>query len=81
MTKLPRGHRKSPLDHEPEALRYALKKSGMTQAAFAEALDISPGHLSEMLKGTRNAKPALLQQMAVILNCPVVVLERKVAVA
>jgi transcriptional regulator with XRE-family HTH domain len=77
MTKLPRGHRKSPLGHDPEALAWALKKSGLTQVAFAEQIGKSAGLVSEILKGTRNATPALLLEMAKALNCPIVVLEAK----
>ena len=69
--------RKSPLDHDPEAVRWALKKSGFKQYELAAALDISVGHLSDVLSGRRNAPPHLLQQMARVLNCPVVVLEAK----
>lgn len=71
----------SPLDHSPEALRYALAKSGLTQAELAAGIKKSEGLVSEMLKGTRNARPALLLQMAKVLNCPVVVLEAKRDVA
>ena len=72
-----RTKRNSPLDHEPEALRYALRKSGLNQAEFAAALGRSQSYVSEILKGTRNANPALLQRMAQVLNCPVVVIEAK----
>ncbi|MGJ6980031.1 helix-turn-helix domain-containing protein [Aestuariimicrobium soli] len=47
----------SPLNHEPEALRYALDKSGLTQKQLAEAVGCSQSLVSEMLAGTRNAKP------------------------
>lgn len=67
----------SPLNHDPEAVRWAIKKSGLTQRALAEQLDISTGLLSEILSGTRNARQPLLERMAEILNCPVVVLESK----
>ncbi len=77
MVKIPRGHRMSPLDHNPEALQYALDKSGLTQKEFAGAIGKSQSLVSEMLKGTRNARPDLIQRMAQVLNCPVVVLERK----
>lgn len=77
MANIPRGHRKSPLNHDPAGLRYALDKSGLSQAEFAKALGRSPGLVSEILKGTRNAGPALLMQMASVLNCPVVVIEAK----
>lgn len=68
---------KSPLHHDPEALSWALSKSGMTQRDFAVAVDRSPGLVSEILRGTRNAPPTLLARMAEVLNCPVVTLEAK----
>ncbi len=67
----------SPLDHEPEALRWALAKSGLTQRQFASAIGKSPSLVSEMLAGTRNATPAVIEDMAKVLNCPVVAIERK----
>jgi len=67
----------SPLDHDPEAVRWALDKSGLTQKEFAEAIGKSQSLVSEVLAGTRNATPAVIQKMAAALNCPVVVLERK----
>lgn len=81
MTTIPRGHRMSPLDHEPEALRWALAKSGLTQRQFASAIGKSPSLVSEMLAGTRNATPAVIEDMAKALNCPVVAIERKRAAA
>ena len=68
---------KSPLNHSPEAVAYALSKSGLTQSAFAAQLGKSRSLVSEILKGTRNATPSLLADMARVLNCPVVVLEAK----
>lgn len=77
MANIPRGHRKSPLDHDVEGLNYAFRQSGLTQKAFAESLGKSESLISEILKGTRNATPALISDMARVLNCPRVVLERK----
>lgn len=76
-TQIPRVHRMSPLDHEPEAVRYALDQSGLTQKEFAKKLGKSQSLVSEILKGTRNATPALIGDMARVLNCPRVILERK----
>ena len=79
MAKPPRGHRKSPLHHDPEALRYAFANSGLSQVQFSAALNPprSQSYISEILAGTRNANPALLRDMARVLNCPVVVLQAK----
>lgn len=68
---------KGPLDHNPEALRYALDKSGYTQRQFAEAIGKSASLVSEILNGTRNAHPALLRTIANVLNCPVAILEAR----
>lgn len=77
MANIPRGHRKSPLDHDPEGLRYALKQSGLTQAQLAEAIGKSAGLVSEALNGTRNLTPADIAKAAKALNCPRVVIEAK----
>lgn len=71
----------SSLNHDPEAVRWAVKRSGLTQAHLARALEISEGHMSEILGGTRSARQALLIRLAAELNCPVVILESKQAVA
>lgn len=68
---------KQPLDHEPKAVAYALDQSGLSQAELARACDVSESLISEILAGTRNARPALIAKMAVALNCPKVVLEHK----
>lgn len=67
----------SPLDHDPEALVWAFKKSGLTQKEFAAAIGKSPSLVSEMFRGTRNATPEVITLMASVLNCPRTVLERK----
>jgi transcriptional regulator with XRE-family HTH domain len=71
----------SSLDNEPEAVAYALRQSGLTQKEFASRLGKSQSLISEILKGTRNATPALIGDMARVLNCPRVVLESKRHVA
>lgn len=68
---------KSPLDHDPAAVTWARNAKGWTQAALAEAVGISPAHMSEVEAGSRNAPPWLLIKLAEALNCPVSVLERK----
>jgi transcriptional regulator with XRE-family HTH domain len=68
---------KSPLDHEPSALTWAREQAGLTRAALAEKIGVSAGLISEYEKGTRNAPPARIKQLASALNCPRVVLERK----
>lgn len=77
MEKKPRGQRNSPLNHDPEAVRYAVRKSGLTQLAIAEQLKVSASQVSEWLNGTRNITQPNLVRLAELLNCPVVVLEAK----
>lgn len=90
-TKRPRNKRNSPLNHEPEVLEWAIRKSGFSQAQLIAELDdlakrtgspsVSKGQLSEIVKGTRNCRQPLLEAIATALNCPVVALERKREVA
>ena len=78
---MPNPRRVSPFDHEPEGVVYARKKAQLKQAEAARALGISGAYLSQIESGVRNAGPALLNKMAEIYNCPVVILERKRSVA
>jgi transcriptional regulator with XRE-family HTH domain len=68
---------KDPLDHEPAALTWARERAGLTRAALAAEIGVSAGLVSEWEKGTRNAAPPRIKQLAAALNCPRVVLERK----
>lgn len=73
----PRTKPKEPLDHEPSAVAYALDCSGLTKAQLAEMCGVAPSLITEIVKGTRNANPAMIGKLARALNCPRVVLERK----
>jgi transcriptional regulator with XRE-family HTH domain len=72
-----RAARVSPLDHDPAAVVWARKAKGVTQTWLAREIGVSPGHMSEIEGGSRNAPPHLLNKIAEALNCPVTVLERK----
>lgn len=72
-----RAARKRPLNHDPEAVVWARDAKGWTQARLAAAVQVSPGHMCEIESGSRNATPAVLNRIAVALNCPVTLLERK----
>jgi transcriptional regulator with XRE-family HTH domain len=65
------------LHHEPAAVTWAREKNGLTKRAVAQAIGISEQLMSEIESGWRNATPANLAKIADVLNCPVVVLERK----
>lgn len=69
--------RKTPLAHDPEALRWARDAKRWTQAELAKAVGISPGYLCMIEAGDRSAPPRLLDKLAAALNCPVSILERK----
>lgn len=77
MTNRDRGRRYSPLNHEPEAVEYAIKRSGMTKRSIAEQVGISASLLTEICKGTRNIQQDHLASLASVLNIPVVMLESK----
>lgn len=68
-------------DHEPEAVTYARKKAGLTQAETAKQTGISPQLMCDIEAGRRNATPAVIEKLAAVLNCPRVVLESKREVA
>ncbi|MGL3805884.1 helix-turn-helix domain-containing protein [Paeniglutamicibacter sp. R2-26] len=72
-----RGHRMSPLNHSPDAVKWAMNAVGMKQAQLAEATGISKSLINEILGGTRNATPEKLRIIAQALNCPTTVLEAK----
>lgn len=65
------------LNHEPEAVTWAREKSGLTRQQVADLMECVPSLITEIEQGKRNLTPANLIKLAGILNCPVVVLERK----
>jgi len=60
-----------PLDHNPRALRLRRYELGLTQDTIAKRAGISPGHLSELECGKRNALAPTLLRVAAALECPV----------
>lgn len=79
MTATTRPRRKTPVDHDPEALVWARKAAGWRQAPLAREVGISPSLLCEAEKGTRGLAPGVLKQLAEVLKCPVTVLQRTAA--
>lgn len=73
--------RKSPLTHDPESVRWARESVGFTQVKLAREVGISYQLMNDIEHGRRNATPAVLNRLAVALNCPRSVLERKREVA
>jgi transcriptional regulator with XRE-family HTH domain len=77
MTTGRKRRRPRSLDHEPEAVTWARKKAGLTKRELARRVGISEVLMGEIESGWRNATPANLIKIAEVLNCPLVVLERK----
>jgi transcriptional regulator with XRE-family HTH domain len=77
MSATTRPRRKTPVDHDPNALVWARKAAGWRQATLARELGISPSTLCEAEKGTRGLAPDVMKRLAATLNCPVTVFERK----
>lgn len=65
------------LRHEPEALIYARRVTGMTQAELARKISVTRSLINELEAGTRSASVAVLNKLTEALGCPLVVLERK----
>lgn len=66
-TKRPR--RKTPVDHDPKALKRARIRAGLRQNELAKLLDISPSTLCEAEKGTRGLHPNVRNEIAKQLSC------------
>ena len=64
---VPRGVRI--LDHDPRAVRSAVKAACLTQRELAHRIGVSESLVSEILRGTRNATPATIQLIADALDC------------
>lgn len=66
-----------PLHQEPAAVRQAREARKMTQAALAKRARVSPGYMSEIESGQRNAPPKTLGRIAAALKIDVAMLERR----
>jgi DNA-binding XRE family transcriptional regulator len=65
------------LHHEPAAVTWARENCGLTKRPLANAVGISEQLMNEIESGWRSATPANLAKIAEVLNCPVVLLERR----
>jgi transcriptional regulator with XRE-family HTH domain len=72
-----RPRRVSPINHDPDALRWARERSGWSQADLARAAGVSRSLICEIENGSRGLPPRLRNKLAEVLNCPVSVLEAK----
>lgn len=61
---------KDPLDHEPGAVTKAREDAGLTRVQLARRIGIGASLMSEIEKGTRNATPARIEQLAAALGVP-----------
>lgn len=68
---------KPELDFEPEALTYVRKNAGLTKRALANRAGISEQYMGDLEAGRRNARPGTINALAKALNCPRVLLEKK----
>jgi transcriptional regulator with XRE-family HTH domain len=71
-----RPRRIAPVDHNPEALAWAMRRAGWRQAPLAREVGISRSLLSEALKGQRGLSPAVLNKIAETLGCPITAIEQ-----
>lgn len=81
MSATPKRERWQPsaaqLHHEPQAVKWARKRVGMSAKALASAIGVAPSLISEIEAGTRNATPERLEQIAEAVRIPAVMLRRK----
>lgn len=56
---------------------YARRVTGMTQAELARKVGVTRSLINELEGGTRSATADMLDTLAEVLGCPLVVLERK----
>lgn len=68
---------KDPLDHDPAAFMQARMQAGLSKSEVARRAHVSLSLISMIEKGTRNAVPALIDTLAVVLGCPPEQLKRR----
>jgi transcriptional regulator with XRE-family HTH domain len=64
-----RPRRKTPVDHDPRALREARIRAGLRQKDLAEQLNVAQSVLSEAETGKRGLSPAVRKRLAQFLGC------------
>jgi DNA-binding XRE family transcriptional regulator len=69
-TPTPHRARKAPLAHDPEALRAARARLGITQRRVADLIGVSVSAISEAESGSRGLSLPRLQAVADILSVP-----------
>lgn len=64
-----RLRRKSPVEHDPQALRQARIRAGLRQGDLARELGVAQSVLSEAETGRRGISPAVRVRLAKLLSC------------
>jgi len=64
-----RPRRKTPVDHDPQALREARIRAGLRQRELADQLGVTQSVISEAETGSRGISPAVRLQAAKLLGC------------
>lgn len=75
MTDTPKPRRKTPVDHNPTALRLARIRRGLQQQELARLVNVVPSVLSEAEHGTRGISPAVRKRVAETLRCDPITFE------
>lgn len=58
------GHRLQIIEETTERIKNALSAEGMSYVELARRMDMTPGHISHMMSGTRNMTLATLADIA-----------------
>lgn len=75
MPNTERPRRKTPVDHDPAALKAARIRCGWRQGALAQQVGMSWSTLSEAESGTRGLNPEVRLRIAEVLNCDPITFE------
>lgn len=59
------------LNHDPQAITRHRENVGLTRTALADQIGCSVSLVSEIERGTRNARDYLLERMAAVFGCPI----------
>jgi transcriptional regulator with XRE-family HTH domain len=69
MPNTDRPRRKTPVDHDPRALREARIRAGLRQGELAREIGVVQSVLSEAENGTRGISPQVRVRLARVLSC------------
>lgn len=69
MSNTERPRRKTPVDHDPRALKEARIRAGWRQGELARELGVVQSALSEAESGTRGISPRVRKRLSEVLGC------------